>query len=258
MYKKVKSKIKEFLKINEIGKNILNDDYFIKTKEINLKEMSKRPFRTEIINFLINLVDGKIYLEIGVRNPLENFDKIDIKKKYSIDPGVEFKSNPVDFKLTSDEFFKKLENNKLSIKNDIKFDVIFIDGLHLSEQVEKDIENGLKFLSDKGLIILHDCNPPTEFHQRENYYFRNSPAKGYWNGTTWKAFYKFRHNKELYSICFNNDWGVGVLSKKELPFFNRIEDEIQNKYFEYSILDSNRKDFLNLIEFNEWKEKLKK
>ena len=66
---------------------------------------------------------------------------------------------------------------------DITFDVIFIDGLHLADQVEKDIDNALKFIKEDGFIILHDVNPPTEWHARESYLFFNSPAAGAWNGT---------------------------------------------------------------------------
>lgn len=45
--------------------------------------------------------------------------------------------------MTSDDFFIKLENNE--ILDNIKFDVIFIDGLHLAEQaVIKLIEIGNK------------------------------------------------------------------------------------------------------------------
>jgi hypothetical protein len=40
--------------------------------------------------------------------------------------------------MTSDEFF---EINKST------YDIIFIDGLHIDEQVERDIINGLKILN---------------------------------------------------------------------------------------------------------------
>lgn len=255
MLKKIKKRVRYFLDKLEVGERILNDKYFITTKEINKKEMAKTPERSEIINFLLTQTKGLNYLEIGVRDPSANFNKIVCQNKFSVDPGIEFKSNPVDFKLTSDEFFKKLSRNELNdIKSSVKFDVIFVDGLHLSEQVERDIINSLEFITDDGFIVLHDCNPPTEFHQRENYYFRNSPSRGYWNGTTWKAFYKFRHHQDLYSICFDTDWGVGVLSKKQLPLFNRIVSEIENPFYEYNSLDNKRVESLNLIDYIKWKE----
>jgi len=236
----------------EIAYNIQNDPVFIKTKKSEVEEGKKESNRTEIINYLLSLTNSENYLEIGVRNPDDNFNKINCKNKYSVDPGVEFDKNPVDFKLTSDEFFKQLEENKLTIKNNIKFDVIFVDGLHISNQVELDISNSLKYLSENGFLILHDCNPPSEYHQREDYKFFNSPASVNWNGTTWKAFYKFRINKEYFSICFDTDFGVGVISKTKYPNFNNLE-KLDNYFFEYNQLEKNRTEHLNLLSFGNWK-----
>lgn len=220
---------------------------------LSQKEKSKTPSRTEIINFFLALTNQKNYLEIGVRNPDNNFNRISCLNKFSVDPGVEFLANPVDFKYTSDVFFQKLKNNELElISKDTSFDVIFVDGLHLAEQVYKDIENSLSFLHDDGFLILHDCNPPSEFHQREDYSFTNSPAGIFWNGTTWKAFYAYRCNENYFSICFDTDWGVGVISKRDFLKFNNLKFN-KNMFFEFNTLDINRKEHLNLISFSEWK-----
>ena len=114
--------------------------------------------------------------------------------------------------MKSDDFFELLGNGKILIK-DIKFDVIFIDGLHLAEQVERDIDNSLNILKNDGFIVLHDCNPPTEWHCRESYDFHFSPAKGSWNGTVWKSFLNKRFDKSLRCCCIDIDWGVGIISK---------------------------------------------
>lgn len=250
---KLRQKIKEVRFQLKIGKRVAADKTFYRTAVLTKKEQQKAPFRSDILNYLMGKTKAKNYLEIGVRNPSENFDKIFCAQKYSVDPGIEFEENPVDFKMTSDLFFQKLEEGSLNIPANIKFDVIFIDGLHLADQVEKDIKNALNHISEQGFIVLHDCNPPSEFHARENYYFRNSPAKGSWNGTTWKAFYKYRHHHELYSICFDTDWGVGVLSKTKYPQFNTIVEPIENPYFEFRVLNSNKKKMMNLTDFNSWK-----
>jgi Methyltransferase domain len=118
-----------------------------------------------------------------VRNPESNFNGIKATKKYSVDPGVEFKENPVDFGITSDEFFKKLSTNEI-LSNEIRFHVIFIDGLHLAAQVDRDIQNALDYITKDGFIVLHDCNPPTEWHARESFDYNSSPAEKKWNGTT--------------------------------------------------------------------------
>ncbi|WP_425392915.1 class I SAM-dependent methyltransferase [Ekhidna sp.] len=221
-----------------------------KTKE----ERAKTPKRTEIINFLISFLDRDVnYLEIGVRNPEENFNDIKAATKYSVDPGLEAKVNLADFKFTSDEFFEKLGKGEI-LSKDIKFDVIFIDGLHLADQVDRDIKNALQYLAEDGFIVMHDCNPPTEWHARENYYYADTPAGAFWNGTTWKAFLKWRSESKIYSCCVDTDWGVGVLSKS-----HKIGESIKhsNPFFEYSHLDANRKELMNLVSFDQLKTSLK-
>lgn len=254
----LKQYVVDLLAIYRTGKRIYLDDYYKKTIQLSALENLKKPRRTHIINHLISLIDARNYLEIGVRDPRKNFNRIQCRSKYSVDPGVEFRDNPVDFKMTSDVFFEKLKNNQLDIQHDIKFDVIFIDGLHVSHQVERDILNSLEHLSDIGFIILHDCNPPSEFHQREHYDFVNSPAGSFWNGTTWKAYYKARHQRGLFSICFDSDWGVGIISKKHYPFFNTIHEPVQNEFYEYSILNAYRQKHLNLYPFEQWAESITK
>jgi len=144
--------------------------------------------------------------------------------------------------MTSDLFFEELRQG-LILDKDVKFDVIFIDGLHLADQVDKDIINALDFIKDDGFIVLHDCNPPTEWHARETFNYHFSPAGGYWNGTTWKAFMKWRFNADIHSCCIDSDSGVGILSKNQL-IGNSIVSK--NLFFE---LANNRKEHLNLISF---------
>ncbi len=237
------------------GKKFLNNPHYQEVQRKDLQEISKRPSRTEIINFLLSLKQNDTcYLEIGVRNPEHNFKHIKADKKYSVDPGLEFKENPVDFKLTSDEFFLKLSRNEV-LSNSIKFDVIFIDGLHLAEQVDRDIENALLYIKDDGFIVLHDCNPPTEWHAREAYYYSDTPAYYSWNGTTWKAFLKWRFSPAVNSCCIDADWGVGILSKKYQIGKNI---DCTNPFFEFNILDRNRNKYLNLIDFETLKSRIKK
>jgi hypothetical protein len=250
---KLSKKYKRQKQHSKVGSRVVSDPIHIETAQKSALELEKRPYRFDIINFLLQKVNKPhaIYLEIGVRNPHENFDKIDCAQKYSVDPGLENKENPVDFKLTSDDFFSALDSGKI-LSQDIKFDVIFIDGLHLAEQVERDIDNALRYITDDGFIVLHDCNPPTEFHARESYYYRNSPAYGLWNGTTWKAFYKARLNKSLFSCCIDTDWGVGIISKsKNIGTYAQVN----NSFFEYHVFETNRKESLNLISFDELQQK---
>lgn len=244
-YKNSLRNVKEKLK-----KKLDVEKYQHSVKETSKLEMIKEPKRTDILNFLLSKISGKTkYLEIGVRNPNDNYNQIVASEKYSVDPGIEYEKNPVDFKITSDKFFEELSNDKI-LSSDIQFDVIFIDGLHLAEQVDKDIANSMKFIKKDGFIVLHDCNPPTIAHARENMHDYNTLENNFWNGTTWKAFLKWRFNPSVNSCCIDTDWGVGILSKGKLIGSSISES---NQFFEFNIFDANRKHFLNLTSFEEFK-----
>ncbi len=233
------------------GVQYLTNQYHIDVAARTDSERKKRPLRHDVINLLLQSLHKNelTYLEIGVKNPSKNFNKVNADNKYSVDPGVEYKENPVDFKMTSDEFFRKLKSGQIFNK-EISFDVIFIDGLHLASQADKDIENALEVINDEGFIVLHDCNPPTEWHAREEHYYKLSPAKNFWNGTTWKAFCKYRLNKNLNSACINTDWGIGIITKKKI--FNYLHED-KNPFYEFKIFSENKKIILNLIDMDELK-----
>tara|TARA_A100001015_G_scaffold54140_1_gene59394 strand:+ start:2032 stop:2739 length:708 start_codon:yes stop_codon:yes gene_type:complete len=185
--------------------------------------------RTSIINHLIHKNKLNNYLEIGVRDG-RNYEKIVAKNKTGVDP-YPTKNVTGLCKLTSDEFFKI---------NKMKFDLIFIDGLHLEYQVDKDIEECLKILSNGGFIVMHDCNPPTEFHQREDYEVNGKFPP--WNGTVWKSYAKLRMKSvNLNLSCVDCDWGVGIISKKKQANF-----ELSGN-LDFNFLDKNREGLLNLI-----------
>ncbi|GAB1855730.1 class I SAM-dependent methyltransferase [Flavobacteriaceae bacterium MHTCC 0001] len=242
--------VTKYLNYFKTGRRFFNNNYYLNGKKQSALELEKTPTRTDIINYLISILDRDItYLEIGVRNPSHNLNLIKAKIKYGVDPGVEFKENPVDFKMTSDEFFSKLDNGE-QLNKDIKFDIIFIDGLHLATQVDRDIQNALRYIKEDGFIVLHDCNPPTEWHTREEYRYLFTPAGGYWNGTTWKAFLKWRTYTGVYSCCVNTDWGVGLLSKKQNI---GKSTNIKNDFFEFSDFSQNRSEYLNLMSFEKFK-----
>lgn len=253
MERKIKSLLLKLhlLKYYAKGRSFYKNPEFLKIKHLNLKEISKKPSRKEIINFLLSLKNHKsYYLEIGVRNPNHNFHHIKATHKYSVDPGLEYRLNPVDFKMTSDVFFEKLSRSEV-LSNNIKFDVIFIDGLHLAEQVDRDISNALKYIKDDGFIVLHDCNPPSEWHAREHQKNWHTPAEKYWNGTTWKAFIKWRCSPLVNSCCINTDWGVGILSRQHQQIGKY--SKLKNEFFEFSEFKENRVESLNLIDFETFK-----
>lgn len=235
-----------------IGEAFSSHPVKLEVNQAIVTEMAKKPLRYDVINYLLSCL-GKNetnYLEIGVRNPEDNFNLIESSTKYSVDPGVEFEENPVDFNMTSDQFFEKLRAGKILNEN-IKFDVIFIDGLHLAEQVERDIYNALDFLDDNGFVVLHDCNPPSEWHARDNFSYGLTPAGLQWSGTTWKAFVAYREDNAHQACCIDSDWGIGVIHKK-INF--KPNGKVKNKFFEFSVFEQNKIKSLNLKSYDEFRE----
>ena len=171
--------------------------------------------RTDIINLYANRIKAQSYLEIGVRLVDQNFNHIKVPFKIGVDPGIEGCSEGT-HKMTSDDFFKQ---------NKYTFDLIFIDGLHESEQVLRDINNSLAILNNNGVIICHDMNPKIKEHQllnddplRIKYVEEQKKLKntgyGLWTGDCWKAFVTLRSNRrDLEMYVIDTDFGVGVIKR---------------------------------------------
>jgi len=189
--------------------------------------------RWDIINHLIDKNNYKSYLEIGVQDYTSNCEKITAEYKIAIDPAPR---NKCDFIGTSDEYFAQLSL-------ETKFDIVFIDGLHLSEQVNKDIENSLKHLNPKGTIVLHDCNPTTESMQVRN------DHGGPWTGDVWKSIFKYRFKSDLDVYVIDTDYGCGIITKGT-QILSSIEYNDSN--LTWDTLEFNKKEMLNLISVEEF------
>lgn len=89
---------------------------------------------------------------------------------------------------------------------DKKYDLIFIDGLHLKEQVMKDIENSLHHLSPGGTIVCHDSFPSEEWLQIVPRQYQG------WCGDTWKAIYSLiQNNPEMRIRVYPEDYGLAII-----------------------------------------------
>lgn len=190
--------------------------------------------RTDIINTLIEKYAYKSYLEVGTQDPKSNFDLIKAEHKVSIDP---FPRGEVSFIGTSDEYFN-------SIHKDVKFDIIFIDGLHHSEQVVKDITNSIKHLTLNGTIVCHDCLPYTEKMQLRD------DNGGEWTGDVWKAIAKLRVECiDLSIFVVNTDYGCGVIRRgKNLPYTP------DGDYLSYQYYTKNAGEMLNVVSIEDFKQ----
>ena len=196
--------------------------------------------RYDIINRIIKSKGYENYLEIGVRNG-ECFRMINCQNKIGVDPNPI--SSDTTHKMTSDEYFSNLSMDE-------KFDIIFIDGLHIDDQVDRDIENSLKHLKEEGTIVLHDCNPPTEIHALEYPVF-GPPANGNWNGTVYLSLIKIRlYREDLVLKTVDSDWGVGILNLGK----SKKIDSFPGSSINWGFFDSNREEILGLISVSDFME----
>lgn len=210
--------------------NNLNDSEVLRNIDSEIK-------RYDIINYLIDKYNLINYLEIGVFNG-ENIRKIHALHKDGVDPGIEgIIITEVNFPMTSDNFFDLIKGH-----DDIKYDIIFIDGLHHSEQVKNDIENSILHIKNGGFIILHDCNPVS-------YEAQIVPRKTVaWNGDVWKAYVSFKKfNPDVKCCVIDTDFGVGVIQITNKQIINK------NYLINWEEFNSNKKELLNLISWNDFK-----
>ena len=167
-------------------------------------------FRWDLIEYLINKYEYSDYLEIGCDQD-QLFSKVRIKNKTGVDP-----INGGNIRKTSDEFFR--ENKK-------KFDIIFIDGLHIYNQVKKDILNSISCLKEEGIVLVHDCMPDSLSKQAVPRYRMS------WNGDVWKAIVDLRQNENLEIYTCKIDQGIGVIKKKRNSSILKIEKNIKDLKF---------------------------
>jgi len=220
------SEKKNFLfKINKIYNYIFGEKFY---KKLNF-DWKKYPNRLEIIQSIIASRNYKKYLEIGCDKD-QIFSNIIVDLKIGVDP-----VQGGNVRRTSDDFFKN---------NIHKFDIIFIDGLHEYDQVNKDIKNSLKVLNDGGAILLHDCMPKSYFHQAV------PRSRMSWNGDVWKNIVEARTNPEIDTYTCFADEGIAIIFNR--PNRNKlIIPENNFKKLKFRDFYYNYREYLNVINSEE-------
>jgi hypothetical protein len=184
--------------------------------------------RHELINKLIQDNGFKTYLEIGLGDG-RNFAKIKCEQKVGVDPNADgVWDKDVIITMESDEFFQ-YDNQR--------FDLIFIDGLHTAEQVERDIVNSWNCLNKGGIILLHDINPPTKESQMV------PKVSSPWKGDVWRAFGGFMAKYvKVQAYTTLDDTGIGWIHKSR----HKVELGFIDHETTYEKFDSMRDYYLNI------------
>lgn len=170
--------------------------------------------RIALVNLLCaSKLDGN-YLEIGCEgNNL--FDSVPMMNKIGVDPKV-----GGTHKEFSDDFF---------LKNTEYFDVIFIDGLHIYDQVRRDVINSIKYLKPGGWIAIHDMLPNDAISEHVPII-----SRGPWSGDVWKVAFELASSAGIEFKLLKIDYGVGLFKVSEPTVtLNNLEHLLKDKRFQY-------------------------
>ena len=183
--------------------------------------------RTEVVQAFLRGRGLGTYLEIGLGSS-RNFHRIRARRKIAVDPAPRLDClkrarwwlrNPSNrgariFRMTSDEFFAR--HGGLFAAGGL--DVAFVDGLHTYDQALRDVENCLAHLSPGGVVLMHDCSPPSAVaaiparSYDEARLLAGSSWDGTWCGDAFKVVLHLRSQRPDLRVCvLDCDRGIGVV-----------------------------------------------
>lgn len=214
--------------------------------------------RKKLIQTLIERRRFNTYLEIGVLGGYVFFD-IRCKNKIAVDPEFRFNwkgrlgqmfRNVTNisarfFEVSSDIFFERYASKVLRKGS---LDIVLIDGMHEFKYVLNDVVNSLEYLSDRGVIVLHDCNPLTEDAACSFEQWKERGYAGNWNGDVWKCIvYLIATRSDIDIFVANCDHGLGIITKSKRPNLNTEYSSLSKvNELTYADFDRNRDDLINL------------
>ena len=195
--------------------------------------------RSSLINFLASLNNYTSYLEVGYGTGA-CFHSVLINQKLGIDIGYGVPKDDLFCHITTSS---ELLSKNISQGSIFTFDICFIDGSHLCEDVIEDIRNCSSMLSSNGVIILHDCLPPSEDWQLR----LQSPRVPGWMGDVWRAASAMLNSPFFSGFTVDSDCGMSVLYKT--PYYDFIQlKTVQPLSISYQEWYSSRKSIMNIID----------
>jgi glycosyltransferase involved in cell wall biosynthesis len=210
--------------------------------QYKIKQIKKIQYNTDmnnrytVINMLTNVNDR--YLEIGIEYGI-NFENVHFTKKEGVDPDPKcYAVDTIAKKIhvqTSDEYFSEKDVDEK--------DVIFIDGMHQSEYVLRDINNSIRILSYGGKLFMDDIIPSSYYEQlkipRKHYYEKGILKYGEpWTGDVWKVlYYMLIHFSDSFDLSYYHHPNYRGIA------FIQIKDKFEIEY-------SAAIDIINAYEYN--------
>lgn len=160
--------------------------------------------RWDLLNRIADQIGARWYLEIGVQAG-HAFSRIEVENKVGVDPDPR---SAATVHLPSDSYFDRLDSGRDSIGIDGSaplFDLVFVDGLHHREQVVRDVLNAQRYLAPGGVIVMHDCDPPTRAAGGREM------CSGVWCGDVWRGWIDLRQMLQREMFVVDTDLGLGVI-----------------------------------------------
>ncbi len=115
--------------------------------------------RAGVVQAFLNMFEAPTYLEIGV-NEGETFHALRAARKVAVDPGFAFPAEAREpgpgteyHEVSSDAYFD------LAGRRGVRFDVVYLDGLHTFDHTLRDLLNAVLLLKDRGVIVVDDVIP---------------------------------------------------------------------------------------------------
>jgi len=224
--------------------------------------------RTLLLLYFKKRYGYQSYLEIGCRGD-HNFSRMPFADKVGVDP-----IEGGNIRATSDQYFAALVTQENTLQAAAaaagtaaaaaaaaalpalrappaaaatpprrRFDLVFIDGLHESSQVIRDVQNALLFLNPNGTILLHDCKPIFEVEGS----FPYVPGTCFWNGNVWKAIALLRTLPDI-DVCVGDfDWGLGIVRRR--PNSNPLIGISSLEQIDWRLYEARQAELLNIKDF---------
>lgn len=167
--------------------------------------------KTDLINLIAKRLNFRTYLELCTRTTGNRYSEINrshfntsLRLMYncpvSFDDGL-----PIDFRSVDFDIADALE--QLKADND-QVDICLVDSWHTYDCTIRDLTAAYDLLADGGVLVVHDCLPPSESAA--------SPiAKpGDWCGVSYRAFLDFVIDRSGLDYCtVDIDYGCGIIFK---------------------------------------------
>ena len=205
-----------------------------------LKQEARNPFRPGRIFFEVQYLKRRIFLEFGRDCGYGKTDLVHlVSKRLSLTNYLElctsttgkcygevmpwrFRSSrrlmyncpdgfddgyPIDFRIANFDISSAVNQLKAGVS---KIDICLVDGFHTYDCAIRDLKCAFELLSDGGVLVVHDCLPPSESVMSPTY------IPGDWAGVSYRAYLDFVLARNDLDYCtVDTDWGCGIIVKND-------------------------------------------